>query len=1140
MTKEEVLNIFRDFSGGNIKDRSGEININDFVNALDENNTFPVIYGVNVRMNAKSGIVPFVYTQNVPGFDKDAVTEMLSPELTIPAFCSIFKIRSIRFICYVSKKTNEIVIPDNGIKHVSYYGNQYNEVTPRCIKNFANKKDDKGKLSFLRANIEGLNIQSAARITVWIGAEDIDVNSVKTSYLSNIMAISTSASVINKVARAYESILDFLLVLKNRYAAELEELRLRAAEQSAKAAIMSRNMSHNLGSHVMAYLKQHLNSVQDMIRDNVLSQIIMPDEINLKDLEGWRKRIEDTIAENLRDLEEQKRKNGISEVDPESREQVKEVALPFLVGLGKFISYLQERQDFIATIATSYAPYFSQVNFKDFVFDELNPDLRYERHSDRIGMKPDNILLGNIARSEGLARVTQPTQTRETGMSDIVIRFRTFDGHIPSGEQITDLDAMRGINVSLPGGVVGRQAIFSIIENIIRNAAKHGVWGKKSGSKPSLVLTINKYTKDDIVLGSILSDDDAADNDHLGLLSFLRKYYAHAQDIDDLFVFTITDNMQLESDKYKGEKWDKLLALNRALIEPYIDDQGVMVNANKGIKEMRISAAWMRGLDEREVDAPINSDGSYASTLSWDKKHAPILLARPSKDSSTKLSNLQYIFCLLKPKAVAIITKPRNLDTKLKDGRSIRGMLGDNAFKILTKEEFIKAQDKSYDIIIFDDLFTEYGYSHSEYQEVRKISHNRIFRLSDERVDNSLVNAVLNGDEGAIGKLTESFYQILANYQDGDIIYIDDEKTDNKYNVELKSSYPKSLITISHDISHVHPYMYRTHHETELKFSGFMTTFDSSELEKCLFVEGITGNNSTDRLVRNDIIDKVWFYKHLHAMKTRVAIFDERIFSKVYRREEKELEQASFDQLPIRSMKEIMESASSKDTAFHSDDFLTLRESELLNYVHTNDIFLTDADYSGIQFNMKGVSVFTIIKRYKNNNQPDGLDIYGYFKYLTPDSDAGRSTYRSIIGRVGHISMKNGKVTIVLYNGVYHRAFDYISIHQGLLDKIYEHFGVKRDSEKKHKVTLGLYEEFVKEPLDTMTVSYKEKDGDKVSEKIGYFLPRLMVHSGRSKPSFVDMPQQQPFIQYSAIEHATLDCKYSLVELLDFARYEQE
>lgn len=33
-------------------------------------------------------------------------------------------------------------------------------------------------------------------------------------------------------------------------------------------------MSHNLGSHVMAYLKQHLNSVHNIIVDNVLANLV--------------------------------------------------------------------------------------------------------------------------------------------------------------------------------------------------------------------------------------------------------------------------------------------------------------------------------------------------------------------------------------------------------------------------------------------------------------------------------------------------------------------------------------------------------------------------------------------------------------------------------------------------------------------------------------------------------------------------------------------------------------------------------------------------------------------------------------------------------------------------------------------------
>ena len=111
--------------------------------------------------------------------------------------------------------------------------------------------------------------------------------------------------------------------------------------RAAKAAIMSRNMSHNLGSHVMAYLKQDLADVQDILRSEVLRNL----EFNSGD------------HQNLE--------------------------LPFLVGLGRFISYLQERQDFIATVCTDYIPYSSPVNFKDSIYDELNPDYRSIRHPDR-------------------------------------------------------------------------------------------------------------------------------------------------------------------------------------------------------------------------------------------------------------------------------------------------------------------------------------------------------------------------------------------------------------------------------------------------------------------------------------------------------------------------------------------------------------------------------------------------------------------------------------------------------------------------------------------------------------------------------------------------------------------------------------
>ena len=388
---------------------------------------------------------------------------------------------------------------------------------------------------------------------------------------------------VNDLIRTYSANYIFNLGLR------LQAKSLLSSLKSAKAAIMSRNMSHNLGSHVMAYLKQHLNSVRDMIRDNILSDIFVPtDDVQIiTDFSRWKTEFEQRIR------------------DIDGTGGIKEFALPFLVGLGKFISYLQERQDFIATIATDYIPYLSAVNFKDFIYDELNPDLRYERHKDRIGMKPDNILLGNIARSEGLARATMPT--KEKTMSDIIIKFRDFDGHpidhtsADCEAQEKSLEKMRGLTVSLPGGVVGRQAIFSIVENIIRNAAKHGKWGQ--GGAQNLELTFDQY--------DLSSFDDAPDDDNLfdslSLKAFLKKFYSHASDISGLYVMTLTDNMAFESGDQERDADDymsRLVALERAIIEPYVESNGEMVNSNKGIKEMRISAAWMRLTEDIPENCP--------------------------------------------------------------------------------------------------------------------------------------------------------------------------------------------------------------------------------------------------------------------------------------------------------------------------------------------------------------------------------------------------------------------------------------------------------------------------------------------------------------------------------------------------------
>lgn len=831
------------------------------------------------------------------------------------------------------------------------------------------------------------------------------------------------------------------------------------SSNSAKAAIMSRNMSHNLGSHVMAYLKQSLRSVEDIIEFNALADLI---EGNI-----------DSLLKKIQDFERVKAN----------------IELPFLVGLGRFISYLQERQDFIATIATDFIPYHATVNFKDFIYDELNPDHRHKRHSDRKGGRPDNILLANIARSEGLRRQPLEQTDGTEQKNDIVIKFRQFNGLNQAGRGSGDLQAMRDYNFSLPGGVVGRQAIFSIVENVIRNAAKHGDW--RSTANSSLALTLDIYSKNDESLKRIADDDaygpsdHAAGDDNLSLKRYLQKYYFETKDIDDLYIVTLTDNLNID---YKV--FNKL----RSVIEDedYINDSGEMYQSNKGLKEMRISAEWLRDMEFRQDESD---------------NRARIFRARISKGQHGR-NNLQYIFCVPRTKNVAIVADSADWLDEVKHLLNAENRIDWESFK---SEDFIALSNKAYNFII------------SENEEVtgkiRQYAPNKIITAENREQIETWIKQ--KGEAG--------LYQQRYEIEDDATIWIADDKVSNPAF--------ERIIAHSGDNGLHSKYIYRSHHESESKLNDFMNSYKDRKFH---FVEGISGDNSTDRLVRNDTLDEQWFYKHIHAMKCRVAIFDERLFTRITGIEDNDLIKGAVDEtlFAVLASKSTFEdkiakidqiSANYLSDVINSDLFPQFSEIEhsrdmqrlkefVANHLTTGISSVDSKNHLPIVYHHKNCHLFNIIYLADTNE----FQVWGFTGITDKD---GR--YRAVYKKVGTVRNDPTQGLLVdIEDTSVRNSFDYITIHQGLLDKIYQKYDWREQDNEKFITTFKLFKQLSK------------NEGSATDSRS--YLPGLIIHSGRSKPSPSDMPQEQPFIQYAAIEHAVLDCKYSLVELLDYARYEPE
>ncbi|MCX6305397.1 MAG: hypothetical protein NT040_10535 [Bacteroidetes bacterium] len=968
-----------------------------------------------------------------------------------------------------------------------------------CTEEIINDLSSSYILESQKDIIAKINKESLARIlSVYAYFFHINQSSIATAYFlnsQNLLAKDKLSQILILQHPIDEELPKILLGLRTIIHEGVFEQLKKAQVKSAKAAIMARNISHNLGSHVMYYLNLKLSSVNSILKENVLKDLLKHSSTGLT--------CQLSISANLPDC---------SLVKTLSTPNKDSLSLPFLIGLGRFINYLQERMDYIATISTDYVPYCMPVNFKDSIYDELNYDLKIERHKEFQefkNKKVENLLLDYIARSEGLNR------------NDISLNFELFNGKEREHE---DLQKLRDVQVDLPGGEIGRQAFFSIIENIIRNAAKHsGASNSVNGKK--LVFTIST---------------------------------AECPEFSDLIKISITDNIQHDSQLCKpGGK------IHKANEEDYVNQSGQLNESGKGIKEMRISASWLRCIsDERDVipkvlQPSINIDG-----------------------------NLVFEFYLLKPQHVAVICnrfeeifKQQKLFDDTDDFESfftsLNQELGKIGWTLYRSKDYIKAGSRHKIVAIDTNIETK------DYTQTTAYCHSRVVQWDTSLIDLSRTNGI--GDELYTTNLFSQLYKMhiesILKISGSCLqhIGIDDEKVLGNH-PKCTDEYGKHTFVKPYGMD-VDSNNVRTKNSaifiTKGEITGddfniiFKKHFLSEPGDKNLitdeyqFIESITGHNSTDRLIRNGKLDKNWYYQMNEAAQTRIAIFDERLwadFSGVSNDDIEDYFSSSTDQqadkefsvklgshletfvtgdeynakpygIKLNALHECIISffalmgVSGKfqydEFSRHYEDFeenkidLESLIKTLSAYVASNrrmSIPLCADEENTLLLDKKFVTIFNVVKCTDNK-----------FAIIRHDfnSDLAKDDVKNETNQVvGWIKKDQDQKIVIAYKpkGKYH----FISIHQGILDKIYDCFGLKSQIESNSEGMNMVTEEF------RQTFCYLSGD---------HKINQLVVHSGRSRPAEEDMPQKVPFVQFSAISNALKDCKFSLSEVFYAARY---
>lgn len=404
-------------------------------------------------------------------------------------------------------------------------------------------------------------------------------------------------------------------ILFKRWASTLSiesfsKLSTKLATKSAIASIMSRNGSHNIGSHVLAALSHNVGTMPD---DRVLYQ------------------------------------------------------------------YIQHRMDYIATVTTELPSWAASTMF----IGEMMRAFLSQHH-----------LLEYIASSEGL----KAYKFQDLNI-DLRKQFKTVQIHVSYGSSKSALMPVfsfdgkglehpieNDVALAIPGGVVGQHAFFTIVENVIRNAAKHGWSSEAEDERKKKNLEIHIDVVDDAnkdyvtfcIWDNMSSVDINCHQKERGdVLSFIKKIEkGNGTENTDLKIEDALSAAQASilikryeeetSSGFSGEKilakdgalplhWRQQVLMDQRIIHP----DGSLRRENWGLAEIKISAGY---LQRRTVGQMGGLDVLQGEDY--------IVRAIVLENENDKKWHLGYEFKVSRPRKMLIVTAnpPENISEWIYEG----------------------------------------------------------------------------------------------------------------------------------------------------------------------------------------------------------------------------------------------------------------------------------------------------------------------------------------------------------------------------------------------------------------------------------------------------------------------------------------
>jgi len=392
------------------------------------------------------------------------------------------------------------------------------------------------------------------------------------------------------------------------------------ALQSSLSAVASRNQSHNIGSHVLN---------------------------NLSNPEQIKKFLDDKGYKNLykcsdNEPHKEKRYHLVGKCKDNmlsnyiSKDDVKPEQL-----IAHFNTYLKARMDFIADVGTSVqSSLMNTSNLFDEVFAYFEKNLILLRE---ISGKEDEFQYG-------------------------------FNLHYNNDKD------KKGPQVAMPNGLLGQQAFYIILENIIRNTAKHESISKND----KVCFTIDANSKTEGV----------------------KK---------DFCEITIYSNLLKKKNNLKS----LLEKRNESINRPVLDPDNTVREGGWGTIEMKLSAAYLRGINLLDID-----NEAYNVTGDYNENVFPIFEAVSKKAAGKEYFGYRFYVC--KPKLALIVFEENNTN-KIKELNNKEGIAA-----VFKKHESLENEIFNHDFLIY----VGNDFNEAEWNSKKNLPQRVIhYKLEDEILD---------------------------------------------------------------------------------------------------------------------------------------------------------------------------------------------------------------------------------------------------------------------------------------------------------------------------------------------------------------------------------------------------------------------